>query len=81
MESYIIRKDKWIRQSVLECLHPDVHKIWFTGALSVHGVFPAVDLNLHIYFKNGDRKDFTNGAEDELLAQAEEYLHLLNKNK
>lgn len=85
MQSYISKTTKWVKAEVYECSHPDVLKVWFTGALSDSGIPAQVDLTLHIYFKNGDRKDFVaknaiNEGEDErLIFQAEEYLHSLNK--
>lgn len=88
MESYITRTTKWIKTETLECSHPDVFKVWFTGALSATGIPTQVDLTLNIFFKNGDRKGFTEKnaiivtnqeASEKLIIQAEEYLHSLNK--
>lgn len=85
MEGYITRTNKWIKTSAYECSHPDVFKVWFTGALSAAGIPAQVDLTLHIYFKNGDIKDFTEtnsthpGDEEKLIIQAEEYLQSLSK--
>jgi hypothetical protein len=86
MESYIKRTTKWIKTEVFDCSHPDVLKIWFTGALSTSGIPTQMDLTLNIYFKNGERKEFTAKnaihptADEKLIIEAEEYLQSFNNS-
>lgn len=55
------------------CALSSVDKIWFTGSMSQKPDSEAI-LHLHILFHDMRRADFSKGTEDELIAQAEEYL-------
>lgn len=77
MNPFIEKRTVWKPISTLSCNHPRVEKIWFTGAISAHGVPQTTILCLHILFKDGTRKDFESDkiiSEDLLLAKAEEFL-------
>jgi hypothetical protein len=55
--------------------HPNVEKIWRTGAVSASGPGQKVVERLHVLFKDGSREDFTEGTLLEQLHVAQIFLN------
>ncbi len=62
------------------CRLPSVDKVWFTSGLSAKGDGSMI-LYLHLLFYDKRRVDFHHGTEDELIAQAEEYLQSIKEEE
>lgn len=81
MDGYILRRTRWVKMETWDCSHPNVEKVWFTGATSLNGIPATVVLILNLLFKNGDRKEFSSESiqesADHLIVRAEEYLQSL----